>query len=269
MNKACDLLLSDRDYRGEDDNDGDDETEQAAGSSEKSDLQQLKDLYQQCSKACAVIEKEGVSLPIVMPLVHGHQPVQRPGMVPSSRAPANTKPPAPKNIIPNRRLARIPPAKTKSGIAMAGGAAALGSVSMKRGSMERHKSVDLSSSNQQPFFDGNSAKRQRTGSMVQQPFRANDATDASSTVDSSSNPPPAAKQFLAKLNRDKAAVAGAQKTKAETAGAPGLSSTDSSSSTASKSSSSTSSSPSKETASASSPAPPTRTQPSRTSRNRS
>ena len=249
MMKACDLLLSDRDYR-----DGSETAEISADT--KSDLQQLMDLYQQCDKACTVIVKEGAAqvFPNSMPaLLHAghHGPVQRPGMVPSTRTPATTKPPAPKTIIPNRRMARLPPAKSKSGLVVG-----MGGGSLKRGTVERHKSVsDLT----QPGAEW-ANKKARTGSMV--PPSSSKVTDDSNN--SSKNPPLAAKQFLAKLNKGKGflavTMASEQKSNEANAPEPQLQSTKNNPPTSSSSSSSQESS---------SPSPPKRTQPARASRNRS
>ena len=252
MLKACDLLLSDRDYK-------------QASSTEKSDLQQLKDLYQQCDKACTIIAEEAVNLPS-MPLLHYglHQPMQRPGMVPSARASVTSKPPAPKSIIPNRRMtimARVPPGKTKSGLVGMMGVAGNG----KR--VDRHKSVPDMSQQVAEFAN----KRQRTGSIVQQQQQQQQQQTAGKITDESSiasNPPPAAMQFLAKLNQDNAAAsasaAAASTQTAKVTSSPGKQRQSTNDTTPASSSSSSSSSQDLP-----SPKPPTRSQPARASRNRS
>ena len=260
MSRACDLLLSDRDYKYLD---GAESEKSNTSSTDKSDLQQLNDLYQQVDEACTIIAKEAVNLPsISMPLLHGHhhhhQPVQRPGMVPSARASVTTKAPAPKSMIPNRRMAtmaRVPPVKTKSGFVGMMGAVGTG----KRA--ERQKSMPDMSQQVAEFAN----KRPRTGSIVKQPT-ASKITDESMSNTTTTNPPPAAMQFLAKLNQDNAAAAAAAAATAQTSkgtNSPGKQrqATNDKPPSSSSSSSSSQDSPS--------PKPPTRSQPSRASRNRS
>ena len=66
MAKACDLLLSERDYQEPEDDDTDQTTKNnntAVGEKTKSDLEQLQDLYQQCRQAAAVVAKEAAAAP--------------------------------------------------------------------------------------------------------------------------------------------------------------------------------------------------------------
>ena len=261
MSRACDLLLSDRDYKYLD---GAESEKSNTSSTDKSDLQQLNDLYQQVDEACTIIAKEAVNLPsISMPLLHGHhhhhQPVQRPGMVPSARASVTTKAPAPKSMIPNRRMAtmaRVPPGKTKSGFVGMMGAVGTG----KRA--ERQKSMPDMSQQVAEFAN----KRPRTGSIVKQQQTASKMTDESMSNTTTTNPPPAAMQFLAKLNQDNvaaAAVAAVVSTQpSKGTNSPGKQRQ----ATNDKPPSSSSSSSSQDSPS---PKPPTRSQPSRASRNRS
>jgi len=166
MAKACELLLSDRDYQDP--------------PPETTDLKQLQDMYQQCSKACAVIEKEAATLPTTtLPAVPLRGPMAQ------QRSSSVTGVPT-KHKMPNRRMARLPPpAKAKSS-------------TLKRPPVERQMS--------DPSMQAAAgAKRPRTGSISL--HHKKEAAFPSTAAES--NPPPAAMQFLAKLNKDKAPAAAA------------------------------------------------------------
>jgi len=213
MAKACELLLSDRDYQDP--------------PPETTDLKQLQDMYQQCSKACAVIEKEAATLPTTtLPAVPLRGPMAQ------QRSSSVTGVPT-KHKMPNRRMARLPPpAKVKS--------------SLKRPPVERQMS--------DPSMQAaTGAKRPRSGSIsLHQQHHKKEAAFSSAAE---SNPPPAAMQFLAKLNKDKAPAAAA------------ANSSPSNATTSKQAASPPSSSSNNKPAAAPSPSRPVRTQPSRASRN--
>ena len=123
MSKACELLLSDRDYQP----DGETTT---TVTDQRSDLDQLHEIYSMCCKSAKIIEREAVATTLPS-LPNASVPAARSAAVAAARG----GPVVPKSKLSNRRMVRLP-APTK-------GTVHKNNTNMKRGQvllLERDKS---------------------------------------------------------------------------------------------------------------------------------
>lgn len=176
MSKACELLLSDRDYEGDiaSATTADDEQERST------DLEQLQELYRVCCKSAQVIHAEAVAVaaaPVPTAPPTAFTPAARGG---GTGGPAAV---ATKNMIPNRRMVARAPNNINLGA--------------KRVMLEREKS----DSSMSPSA---AAAAAASSSHAPPPAKKSRAPRPDSTL---AAPPPSAMQFLAKLNNDSGAKA--------------------------------------------------------------